>query len=60
MPEIRVAGMKPAPPSNPLSSHRQPSPPMLWFLRLLFVAVFAAMLSVTTWASFQQSIFAIP
>ena len=33
---------------------------MLWFLRLLFVAVFAAMLSVTTWASFQQSIFAIP
>lgn len=33
---------------------------MLWFLRLLFVAVFAAMVSVTSWASFQQSIFAIP
>ncbi len=33
---------------------------MLWFLRILFLGVFAAMVSVTTWASFQQSIFAIP
>lgn len=33
---------------------------MLWFLRLLFFGVFAAMVSVTSWASFQQSIFAIP
>lgn len=33
---------------------------MLWFLRLLFVGVFVAMVSVTGWASLQQSIFAIP
>ena len=33
---------------------------MLWFLRLLFVGVFGAMVSVTSWASLQQSIFAIP
>lgn len=33
---------------------------MLWFLRVLFLAVLGSMLWVTTWASLQQSIFAIP
>lgn len=33
---------------------------MLWFLRLLFIAVLGAMLWVTSWASFQVSILAIP
>lgn len=33
---------------------------MLWFLRLLFLAVLGSMLWVTSWASLQQSIFAIP
>ena len=33
---------------------------MLWFLRLLFLTVLGSMLWVTTWASLQQSILAIP
>jgi predicted permease len=33
---------------------------MLWFLRLLFFAVLGSMLWVTSWASRQQSLFAIP
>ncbi|MBK8475045.1 MAG: DUF1475 family protein [Opitutaceae bacterium] len=33
---------------------------MLWFLRLLFLAVLGSMLWVTSWASLQQSILAIP
>jgi Protein of unknown function (DUF1475) len=33
---------------------------MLWFLRLLFIAVLGSMLWVTSWASFQVSILAIP
>jgi hypothetical protein len=33
---------------------------MLWFLRLLFLVVLGSMLWVTSWASLQQSIFAIP
>lgn len=33
---------------------------MLWFLRVLFFGILAAMVSVTSWASLQQSVFAIP
>ncbi len=33
---------------------------MIWFLRIYFLAVLAAMLSVTTWASLRQSLLAIP
>ncbi len=33
---------------------------MLWFLRFLFLAVLASMLWVTSWASLQGSLFAIP
>lgn len=33
---------------------------MLWFLRLLFIAVLGAMLWVTSWASLHVSILAIP
>ena len=33
---------------------------MIWFLRILFGVVLASMLSVTTWASLQVSLFAIP
>lgn len=33
---------------------------MLWFLRLLFIAVLGSMLWVTSWASLQVSILAIP
>lgn len=33
---------------------------MLWFLRFLFIAVLGSMLWVTSWASFQVSILAIP
>ncbi|MBK9989618.1 MAG: DUF1475 family protein [Verrucomicrobia bacterium] len=33
---------------------------MLWFLRLLFITVLGSMLWVTSWASLQVSILAIP
>jgi len=33
---------------------------MLWFLRLLFLTVLGSMLVVTSWASRQQSLYAIP
>lgn len=33
---------------------------MIWALRLFFLVVLAAMLSVTTWASLRQSILEIP
>lgn len=33
---------------------------MLWFLRFLFIAVLASMVWVTSWASLQVSILAIP
>jgi hypothetical protein len=33
---------------------------MLWFLRILFIAVLGSMLWVTSWASLQVSILAIP
>lgn len=33
---------------------------MLWFLRLLFLAVLGSMLWVTSWASMRVSLFAIP
>lgn len=33
---------------------------MIWFLRFLFIAVLASMLWVTSWASLQVSILAIP
>jgi predicted permease len=33
---------------------------MLWFLRLLFIAVLGSMLWVTSWASLRVSVFAIP
>lgn len=33
---------------------------MLWFLRFLFIAVLGSMLWVTSWASLQVSLFAIP
>lgn len=33
---------------------------MLWFLRFLFIAVLGSMLWVTSWASLQVSILAIP
>ena len=33
---------------------------MIWFLRIFFGVVLASMLSVTTWASLQVSLFAIP
>jgi len=33
---------------------------MLWFLRALFAAVLASMLCVTTWASYQCPLFAVP
>ena len=33
---------------------------MLWFLRLVFLAVLGSMIWVTSWASLHQSIFAIP
>ena len=33
---------------------------MLWFLRLLFCAVLASMLSVTSWASLHCPLFAVP
>ena len=33
---------------------------MIWFLRILFSVVLASMLGVTTWASLQVSVFAIP
>lgn len=33
---------------------------MIWFLRALFTAVLASMLAVTTWASFQCPLFAVP
>jgi predicted permease len=33
---------------------------MLWFLRILFIAVLSSMLCVTSWASMRVSILAIP
>ena len=33
---------------------------MIWFLRIFFGVVLASMLAVTTWASLQVSVFAIP
>jgi hypothetical protein len=33
---------------------------MLWFLRILFGVVLASMLGVTSWASFQCPLFAVP
>ena len=33
---------------------------MIWFLRILFSVVLASMLAVTSWASLQVSLFAIP
>lgn len=33
---------------------------MIWFLRLLFMVVLASMLAVTSWASFQCPLFAVP
>ena len=33
---------------------------MIWFLRLLFAVVLASMLWVTTWASLQCPLFAVP
>jgi hypothetical protein len=33
---------------------------MLWFLRCLFLVVLGSMLCVTSWASRQQSLYAIP
>lgn len=33
---------------------------MIWFLRIFFAVVLASMLWVTTWASLQVSLFAIP
>jgi predicted permease len=33
---------------------------MIWFLRLLFFAVFCSMVAVTSWASLHQSLFSIP
>lgn len=33
---------------------------MLWFLRILFLVVLASMLAVTTWASLQCPLFAVP
>ena len=33
---------------------------MIWFLRVLFSVVLASMLWVTTWASFQCPLFAVP
>jgi len=33
---------------------------MLWFLRLLFLLVLGSMLGVTSWASFQCPLFAVP
>ena len=33
---------------------------MLWFLRALFIVVLASMLAVTSWASFQCPLFAVP
>jgi len=33
---------------------------MLWFLRLLFAVVLGSMLGVTTWASLQCPLFAVP
>jgi hypothetical protein len=33
---------------------------MIWFLRMLFAVVLAAMLWVTSWASFQCPLFAVP
>ena len=46
---------------RPLSSVlRPPLATMLWFLRVLFLAVLGSMLWVTSWASLHQSIYAIP
>jgi hypothetical protein len=33
---------------------------MIWFLRMLFTVVLASMLGVTSWASFQCPLFAVP
>ncbi len=33
---------------------------MLWFLRVLFFVVLASMLAITSWASFQCPLFAVP
>jgi hypothetical protein len=33
---------------------------MIWFLRILFGVVLASMLGVTSWASFQCPLFAVP
>jgi hypothetical protein len=33
---------------------------MVWFLRILFVVVLASMLGVTSWASWQCPLFAVP
>jgi len=33
---------------------------MLWLLRLLFLLVLGSMIGVTSWASLQQSLFAVP
>ena len=33
---------------------------MLWFLRLLFIVILGSMLAVTSWASSQCALFAIP
>ena len=33
---------------------------MIWFLRLLFLTVLGSMLAVTSWASWQCALFAIP
>ena len=33
---------------------------MIWFLRILFTVILGSMLGVTTWASLQVSLFAIP
>jgi hypothetical protein len=33
---------------------------MIWFLRMLFAVVLASMLWVTSWASFQCPLFAVP
>jgi hypothetical protein len=33
---------------------------VLWFLRLLFIAILGSMLAVTSWASGQCALFAIP
>jgi hypothetical protein len=33
---------------------------MIWFLRILFAAVLASMLGVTSWASLQCPLFAVP